>query len=481
MSIQKYRNVKYFKIVSWTVVITAVLPLLRAASLAVFKADDFNYSVPFFTRTQSLPVYAFNITRHYWRTMNGAYVCNYLTYMFDPLNWYSYRLLRLILLGLILLSVIGLYLCLRKFTEHFSVGISPVYSFALMLLPLIFYREYHEVYLWFCGAMGYLLPTIGAEYGIFFLLKWDHKKKWGYFLLAILSLVFMSGCNLEITGFGMWLLLVIIVLDYIYNGRLNKGFAAAFFIALGFALMNVAAPGYYKRAGAVNGESLNLLGAALYSLKACWLELVWLHSNASFPLFEILAFILGATMGPGEKKKGVLSVFSFGLIMLPVITVYPVILGYGYKDNDIENRCLFMFDAALIICCIGLCLLAGYMNCNKLMAEKEKNCTALKILCPLLVLAILVPSVLDGNAQCMPAKIAENLIEDKVMTTSYLQKRLYEEIRDSDSDDVVIESLPKRYEGNTLIEIDEDKGHFINVALSEYFGKKSVVYNPPGD
>ena len=46
------------------------------------------------------------------------------------------------------------------------------------------------------------------------------------------------------------------------------------------------------------------------------------------------------------------------------------------------------------------------------MAEKEKNCTALKILCPLLVLAILVPSVLDGNAQCMPAKIAENLIEE---------------------------------------------------------------------
>lgn len=188
MSIQKFRNVKYFKIVSWTVVITAVLPLLRAASLAVFKADDFNFSVPFFTRSQSLPIYAFNITRHYWRTMNGAYVCNYLTYMFDPLNWYSYRLLRLILLGLILLSVMGLYLCLRKFTEHFSVGISPVCSFALILLPLIFYREYHEVYLWFCGAMGYLLPTIGTEFGIFFLLKWNEKKNGDTFFLQYFHL-----------------------------------------------------------------------------------------------------------------------------------------------------------------------------------------------------------------------------------------------------------------------------------------------------
>ena len=92
---------KTFKLFVMAVCVAAVLPLLRAASLAVFKADDFNFSVPFFTRSQSLPIYAFNITRHYWRTMNGAYVCNYLTYMFDPLNWYSYRLLRLILLGLI--------------------------------------------------------------------------------------------------------------------------------------------------------------------------------------------------------------------------------------------------------------------------------------------------------------------------------------------------------------------------------------------
>ena len=38
----------------------------------------------------------------------------------------------------------GLYLCLRKINEHFSVGISPGCSFALILLPLIFYREYHE-------------------------------------------------------------------------------------------------------------------------------------------------------------------------------------------------------------------------------------------------------------------------------------------------------------------------------------------------
>ena len=167
--------------------------------------------------------------------------------------------------------------------------------------------------------------------------------------------------------------------------------------------------------------------------------------------------------------------------MLPVITVYPVMLGYGYIDNDIENRCLFMFDAALIICCIGLCFLAGYVYRNKLASEKAKNLITLKLLCPLLVLAILVPSVLDGNAQCMPAKIAENLIEDKVMTTSYLQKRLYEEIRDSEEDDVVIEMIPKRYEGNTQVDIDEDEGHFINIALSQYFGKKSVVYDPPGD
>ena len=462
------------------VCVAAVLPLLRAASLAVFRTDDFNFSIPYFTKTESLPVYAFKITVNYWKTLNGAYACNYLTYMFDPLNWYSYRLLRLILLGLIFLSVMGLYLCLRKINEHFSVGISPVYSFALMLLPLIFYREYHEVYLWFCGAMGYLLPTIGTEFGIFLLLKWSEKKKWGYFLLAIFAFMFMSGCVLEITGFGMWLLLVIIVLDRVYSGKLNKGFVLAFFVALMFALLNVAAPGYYNRAAAYNKDGLNVFGAFINSLKASGQELVWLHSNASFPLFEILAFILGAAGVRAEKKKGFFPLLSAGLIILPVITVYPVMLGYGYKDNDIVNRCLFMFDAALIICCLGLCFVAGCLNRHRFKAGSAENQKGLRLICLMLAVAILLPSALDGPAQCMPAKIAENLFEGKVMATSYYQKKVYEEIRDSEEENVVIDFLPDRYEGNTMIKIDEDINSHRNIALSLYFGKSSVVYIPDG-
>ena len=472
---------KLFKFFVMAVCAAAVLPLLRAASLAVFRTDDFNFSIPFFTKTESLPIYAFHITVNYWKTLNGAYACNFFTYMLDPLNWYSYKLLRLILIALIILSVSGLFLCIRKINDHFSVTFPPVYAFSLILLPLLFYREYHDVYLWFCGAMGYLLPTIGTEFGIFFLLKWNEKKKYGFFLLAILAFVFMSGCVLEITGFGMWLLLVITVLDWIYNGRLNKGFAAAFFIALGFALLNVAAPGYYNRAAAVNKDGLNVFGALLYSLKASWLELCWLHSNASFPLFEILACVLGATSGHGEKKSGFFPVFSVCLIILPVITVYPVMLGYGYGDNDIVNRCLFMFDAALIICCLGLCFVAGCLNRHRFKAGSTENQKELGLICVMLAAAILLPSVLDGRAQCMPAKIAENLIENKVMTTSYLQKKVYEEIRDSEEDDVVISSIPERYEGNTMIKIDEDVKSHRNNALSVYFGKNSVVYIPEGN
>ena len=55
-----------------------------------------------------------------------------------------------------------------------------------------------------------------------------------------------------------------------------------------------------------------------------------------------------------------------------------------------------------------------------------------------------------------------------------------EEIRDSEEENVVIDFLPKRYEGNTMIKIDEDINSHRNIALSLYFGKSSVVYIPDG-
>ena len=466
---------KYFTVFIWTVIVVICIPFLRAACFAGFTADDFSFAVPFGSEKADLFQRALYSTISYWKTWQGAYASTFLLYLINPLNWYSYRLLKIILIGLFVLAVSGLYLCLKELKNYYSLNIKPVYLFYLILIPILSYREYYEIYLWFVGATAYLLPVVGMEFSIIFILKWKRKRKAICYILAVISMIFMNGCVLEVTGMGMWCLLIFVIYDFIKNGKADRGLVIAFVTALALAVLNAFAPGNFARKG--TGE-LKALSAVLYSFKAVAQETVWLHSNATILIFELIALIFGANDIIGHKKS-LIAIELIGLILFPVITVFPVILGYGAESNDLYNRCLFPLDCALTVSCIGLFYILGNCIGEKCASTNNSSPKAWKILCPVLVIMILIPSLIKGPARSVWATVADHLYDGKIPTNSYICREIYDSIKDSKEETVIItEPVPERKIGSTDTVLSEDPNEWINMAVANYFNKEKVIYIP---
>ena len=470
-----------FKLIIWIIVIAAVLPLLRASSLATFRTDDFSFALLCYGSKASIAELvktAFRMTAWSWKNWDGNFATDFIQFLINPLNWYSYRALRAILVFLDLLSVGGLFFFVRSLIKHFKLDVVPIYFFALVLFPLISYREYFDIYLWYTGAIAYMLPLIGMEFGICLLLKWADSKNAVYIIFSGIFIVIMAGGCLEMTGFGMWFLLLIVVLDRLVNGKPNKGFLIMFGFALILSLINALAPGNFVRQSTMKNDGINLFKSVIDSFIITVQESAWLHSNATFPVLEIIALILGSCAG-SKHVKASKAVSIFGLLLLPVITIFPVVFGYSAHNNDLPNRCLFLHDISLVISWIFLSFLAGNIIIIKLWGNSNLLPVLCKKLCPLLVAAVLIPSLLSGSSESVSVKIFDNLKSGEIMDTSYNQRAMYDSIAESVETDVEINYIPYRHKGNTAVDIEDDPASYPNPAIAHYFNKNSVVYIAP--
>ena len=458
----------------WAWIVLATIPFLRAASLATFNTDDFGIANRFISGNGSPIKVAIERMIEGYRTWQGTYAATFLVNLTNPVNWYSYRLLRLELIALICMSVAGLYLCIKTILKHWKSDIPPVYIVALILLQVFWYREYYEIYTWYVGAMLYLLPMIALEFGIVFLLNGIDSKKNGFFPCALLCFALMCGCNIEVTGFCMTILLVVSVLDWISSGKLKKSMGAAFLFALACAFINALAPGNFVRRGSL-GNSLHVVRGAYLSFKLFFEDSLWMHSHGTFLICEFLAFLTGIKLTRGIGKKAAVALV-IGLLALPVITIFPFVIGYGFSDYSIENGCpnraLFPLEVAVILCFIGLSVVVG---CEM---KTLKKFDPKVLICPFLFIVLLV-SFINKSPKSISSEIVKNLRNGTIMENTYYYRKMYDGIKDSEEPDVIVPFLPKHVIGSTTVELAEVPGdYWINEEIAMYFGKRSVLYNP---
>ena len=92
---------------------------------------------------------------------------------------------------------------------------------------------------------------------------------------------------------------------------------------------------------------------------------------------------------------------------------------------------------------------------------------------------ILIPSLIKGSARSVWATVADHLYDGKIPNSSYVCREIYDSIKDSDNENVVIKTrIPERKIGNTEVILSEDSDDWINIAVANYFIKDSIVYSP---
>lgn len=466
---------KIYVITIWAIIIAALVPILRASSLAVFKNDDFFAVNRFIYSGKSPLISSFDSSVTMWKTWQGAYSTSFLIPLFNPINWYSYRLLRIELIFMLSSGVAGLFCIIKMAINHFDLDVIPTHLFALILLPIISYYEYFEIFAWYTGAVAYLIPLVLAEFGISFLFMWNHSKKTFYYIISFPCLFIMTGGSLETTGFVMWIFLLILLLDWMKNGKMNKHFLAAFAFSLACSFLNALAPGNFVRHDNVS-LSLNIFQSVLSSVRIFGEDLFWFNSHGTFLIFELFAFILGSNI-KNKYNKRASGLIACGLIILPIVTAFPVALGYNFTElGDFSNRTRFVLDVSVIICCIGISALLGYY------LKQVKLFDVSKLFVPVLIIVMFLVMGRDTYRE-VPAKIVNNLENGTLYSDAYQYREMYDLIKNSEDEDVIVTYIPDRVAGATAVEMcssPEDTDYWINEEMAGYFGKNSIVYLPEG-
>ena len=83
----------------------------------------------------------------------------------------------------------------------------------------------------------------------------------------------------------------------------------------------------------------------------------------------------------------------------------------------------------------------------------------------------------------VPAKIVNNLENGTLYSDAYQYREMYDLIKNSEDEDVIVTYIPDRVAGATAVEMcssPEDTDYWINEEMAGYFGKNSIVYLPEG-
>lgn len=458
------------RVLIWIIVVCSFLPYFGAARYAIFMADDFSYyneRMESAGSTYIMKGINYMITSYKnWQGTWGHYLFHAIV---DPMGSYSYGLLRLILCVMLVFTLLGVCFLAVSAAKYFGFKEkNTIYLIGLFLIPLLSYKEYKEVYLWYVGATVNLLPIIFFTIGFALMLLGKVRGKSVYYVLSAVFLFLMTGEGLEVVGFGMSCLLLFIVVEYVRTRKLNISFLIIFGTALLGALLNAAAPGNFARRGRIGGE-MSIVHSLYLSVKVLLQEEEWLYKNTSFIVFMVLAFCLGCCINK-RLKDITFAVFITGLVLIPVITIFPVALGYGdIQIATLPDRCMFLFDASIIICNIGIAILVGNKLFTKSLLPDINN---IKFVVGLVALVMVF---MQGSlSDYMPLKIAVNLKKGIIQDYADTWVNIYEQIRESDKEEVIITGAPKEAAGCIYPNLLDDVAWWVNRNVAEYFQKESV-------
>lgn len=459
------------RIVIWIVVTAICIPYLGAARYAVFKADDFaDYNWCMVEQGSSWFIKGLNACISTYMGWQGTWSTNFFRIVCNPLQFFSYRLLRVILIGTVLVSLLSIILMSRTLLEYFRIEKKNViYFIALFLIPLLSYRDYKEIYLWYNGATIYLLPVFFFAMGFFFLLSGEMNKNRVFYVFSAVFMVLMTGGVLEFVGFGMLALLLFIIVDFLRTGRINGMFLMVFIVSLCGALANALAPGNFARKQADGGE-LEIINSIFMAIEVSFEEAEWLFRDTTFFIFVLAAFLAGCCL-KREIRGRETAIGSLGLILMPCVTIFPVCLGYGETSADtLPGRCLFLLDVAIIVSSIGIAMLAGNKLFTKNVLPDMKN------MCFIVGMGILLVAISQGErvSDYAPVTIAANLRDGTIHDYASGWRAVFEEIRDSEEKNVVIEGGPEETAGCLAPGLRDDPEWWVNKNVAKFFGKESV-------
>lgn len=450
-----------------------ILPIIIASAYSFYRADDFSNARVVGIFGEDIVktfVNSLKFTKMRYLGWQGTYTSMFLQAFLSPLNGFGDMQLRIIMVLNAILFVISLRLFIGSVCKSMNISDLSRWAwviFSLCIIGILGFTSWTQIFFWFTGAVNYSFPMSFGLLGIACMLQ--AKNKW-----YVLSAVFMflaSGGSLEVAGVGCFVLLGICILKKISNTINSKDYAV-FGVAVGGALINAAAPGNYLRQGAIDNKVIHLLGAMRGTVEKT-MGIFWdLIFDTPFIVIIFLSVIIGALIGRNRKEDKIKEslVIVCICILIPFVTCFPVVLGYGYSSKALPNRCVFIEVIVLVVSSVLVAGIIGYTK--KGFVNWCSQYTGMLLIMFLIIMGNLNSSWIISNL--VPVRMWREIGKDSYKSYYNEVKMIYDKIESDSNKDVFIYDLPDSIDTFQKIDISEDMSSWVNVEMAQYFGKDSV-------
>ncbi len=453
------------------------LMILGNAWYSVYYLDDFNHA----TRIGAFHVgvfeyikATFSFTKMIYMTWQGTYFSMFLQGLLSPLNNGGLLQLRIVMIINAIFFLSSFIFFINSIICYINKNINieiKVAVLALIFIQLFSSLAYPEIFSWFSGATCYSFPLSFLFISLSMAFGAEEKKNVVYLIFSILSGFCAMGGVLAITGMGCAFVLVLIAVSIIFDKKLKKYLSIVFVSYMAFALVAVLAPGNFLRRGYVD-TPVNPVKAAFLSCKKLLYGMESLFKDTGIVVIVLLLIVIGLYIGKLIDGKDMKKYVCTSLLMLlvPLATLFPIILGYGGYDY-FPNRCTFLLNITLTLWILNLSLMAGILL-NKYLGKEEsiKNASVMIVVIAFTCLTV------NGNRfeDNIAVKQIGNLANGRIKTFYIECNNMLREIETSPDEEVVLERNPYSVENFAEFYLSDDETFGYNVDIANYYGKKSV-------
>lgn len=415
-----------------------------------------------------------NYAKKMYMTWQGTYFAMFIQALLSPINNFGLPQLRVVMIVNALLFFGGLILFVRTFLRKVVKGNTVVFMVicTTILFMMTAYEAYDEIFFWFSGATSYSFPLSFLLLASTCALKANDNQKKTYTVLAVVLGIAAMGGTLAVAGTGCYFMLVVTVYSIWRDGKFNRRNAAIFLMWLIGALINALAPGNFIRHGVIDSTGVHPVSALFDAIEVINTRCQWLFENTNITVCFIIVFICGIYLGKKfliNKKYCVMSLFA---LFTPIVTAFPVAL--GYSGQAFFSRCLFLYDFAIITTSLNFFGAAGALIASKMeMAECKK---VMFLFGMFAIFACTMDSYGFDNVKVV--EISEDIRNGSYGNQYEAVKAFYEKLESYEpgSDVRIPASQFPGYKSNYYnFSLSEDPTAYFNTVVASYYGFNSLA------
>lgn len=458
--------------------------LLCAVSLAVarncvFSADDF-LSLAEYQQgcgLLSLLQMAFSHTVSVYFSHAGAYT----SYFLGDVNifvlaegWLTLSQLMVLGIGLFQIMLILFVLC-AVFRSGICRGLGEIGKAGFFVLGVFWMlfdsQPWPEILGWCSGYNAYMLPVTFGLAAAALMIGGRSSGLRG--IAGALCGILACGGTLQVTGFTLYLLLVILLIKA-FQKRTAAADWVIFAAAVAGTVINLAAPGNYLRRSSVDATGFHPLRAMPYVWEHGTETLVQAMKSGIVLAFLLVVLLLGIRMySRFTQKTGHMALLILACVLAPYLIAIPVCVGYG--GTYFPNRCVWLTTLTVSLAmttaffCVGVLLGRwGGVFCGRLVPGAA---------------AVLAVLLLGMGIRALPWNSAvfttiSHLRDGSIANYHQQITDMLSYLETTDESDVVIAQLPAEVPELKGFYLDVDPEAWANQGMAQYYGLASIACQP---